>query len=111
MIEMKEGKLPKEFDSANMNNLFVDQFVTWDEIHRKVIPVSDDGYIPNPYKNNIMKFPRNNNGKLDVSDGTYSRDKVTLTKCKYTEEVRLCLGASFVTPVIDGVEQPQESRR
>ena len=29
-IETKEGKLPKEFDPANLTNLFVDQFVTWD---------------------------------------------------------------------------------
>ena len=35
------GKLPKEFDPANLTNLFVDQFVTWDEVHRKVITGSD----------------------------------------------------------------------
>ena len=28
IIGMKEGKLPKEFDPANLTNFFVDQFVT-----------------------------------------------------------------------------------
>ena len=45
------------------------------------------------------------NGKLDVSNGMYSREKVTLAKCKYTEKVRLCLGVAVVNPVIAGVEQ------
>ena len=90
-----------------MTNLFVDQFVTWDEVHREVIPGSDDGYILTTYKDHIMKLPCNNNGKLDVSNGTYSREKVTLTKCKHTDKVRMCLGVSFVTPFIDGAKQPQ----
>ena len=33
-----------------------------------------------------------------------------MTKCKYTDKVCLCLGVSDVTPVIDGVEQPQKGR-
>ena len=48
IIKTKEVKLPKEFDTANLNNLFVDPFVTWDVVHRKVITGSDDGYIGNP---------------------------------------------------------------
>ena len=59
MIKKKEGKLPKEFDPANLTNLFVDQFVTWDEVHRKVIPGSDERCVCNWYKYHIMKFPRN----------------------------------------------------
>ena len=102
-IKTKEGKLPKEFDPANLTNLFVHKFVTWDEVHRKVIPGSDYIYVHNRYKYHIMKLPRKNNGKLDISNRTYSRDKVTLTKCKYVDEVRLCLGDVDVNPVIDGV--------
>ena len=111
IIEMKEDKVPKEFDPANLNNLFVDQFFTWDEFHREVIPGSDDGYVCNPYKDHIIKFPHNENGKLDVSNRTYSREKVTFTKCKYTDKVCMCLSVAIVTPVGDGVEQPQEGRR
>ena len=89
-----------------MTNLFVDQFVTWDEVHRKVVPGSDDCYVRTPYKNKIMKFPRDDNGKLDVSNGTYSREKVTLTKYKYIDIGHIFLGVSVLTPVICGVEQP-----
>ena len=56
IFETKEGKLPKKLDSANLNNLFVDQFFTWDEVHRKVIPRSNYVYLRNRYKDHIMKF-------------------------------------------------------
>ena len=65
IIKTKEGKLPKEFDPANLTNLFVDQFVTWDEVYRKVIPGSNYIYLCNRYKDHIMKFPRKKNGKLE----------------------------------------------
>ena len=90
-----------------MTNLFVDQFVTRDEVHRKIIPIFDDSYVHTLYKYHTIKLPHNDNGKLEVSNGTYSREKVTLTKCKYTDKVCLCLGVAVVTPVIDGVEQTQ----
>ena len=73
MIKTKESKLPKYFDPANLTHLFVDQFVTWFEVHRKFIPGSNDGYVRTPYKDYTMKLPHNGNGKLDVSNGTYSR--------------------------------------
>ena len=75
IIETREGKLPKEFDPANLTNLFVDQFVTWDKCHRKVIPGFDYGYIRTKYKDHIMKLPRDDNGKLDVSNRMYLREK------------------------------------
>ena len=111
IIKTKECELPKEFDPINLTRLIVDQFVTWDEVCRKVIAGFDDGYVRNPYKDHIMKFPRNNNGKLEVSNGAHSIEKLTLTKCNYTDEICLCLSVDVVTPVIDGVEQPQEGRR
>ena len=37
IIKIKEGKLPKELYPTNLNNLFVDQFFTWDEVHRNVM--------------------------------------------------------------------------
>ena len=48
IIKTKEGKLPKYFDPANLYHLFVDWFVTWDEVHRKFIKLSDDGYVHTP---------------------------------------------------------------
>ena len=65
IIKTKEDKLPKDFDTANLTNLFVDQFVTWDEVYRKVIPGSNYIYLCNRYKDHIMKFPRKKNGKLE----------------------------------------------
>ena len=103
IIKTKEGKLPKEFDLANLTNLFVDQFVTWDEIHRKVVPGSDDVYVRFQYQYQIMKFPYKNNGKLDVLNRMFSREKVSLTKCKYTDEVLLCLGVDDRSSITDGV--------
>ena len=58
IIKTKEGKSPKVFDPANLTNLFVDQFVTWDKVHRKVIPRYDYVYVRNRYKDHIMKFQR-----------------------------------------------------
>ena len=103
IFKTKEGKLPKEFDPANLTNLFFDQFVTGDELHRKVIHGSDYVYLRNQYKDHIMMFPRKNIGKFGILNRTYSREKLTLTKCKYIDEVRLCLGVADATPVIDGV--------
>ena len=102
IIETKEGKLPTNFDPASLTNLFLDQFVTWNEVNRKVMTGSDDGYVRTLSKDHIMKLPRGVNGKWDVSNGTYSIEKFTFTKCKYIDEVRLCLGVAVVTPVIDG---------
>ena len=75
------------------------------------MPGYDDGYLHTTYKDHTTKFPRDINEKLVVYNGTYSREKNTLVKFKYTDKVRLCLGVAVVTPVIDGVEQPQEGRR
>ena len=91
-IKMKEGKLPKDFDPTNLTNLFVDQFVTWDEFHRKLIIGSDYVYPHNRYKDHIMKFPRKNNGKFDALNRTYSKEKATMKKCKFIDDVCLCLG-------------------
>ena len=44
------------------------------------MPRYDDGYVHTMYKDHTMKFPRDVNGGLDVSNGTYPREKVTLTK-------------------------------
>ena len=44
IFETKEGKSPKEFGPTNLTNLFVDQFVTWNEVHRIFMPGSDDGF-------------------------------------------------------------------
>ena len=62
------------------------------------MPRSDDGYVRTLYKYHIMKLPHGVNGKLEVSNWTYSREKVTLMRCKYTDKVHLCLCVTIMTP-------------
>ena len=66
IIKTKEGRLPKTFDPADFTDLFADQFVTWDEFHRKVVAGTGDFYARTLYKDWIMKFPRDDKGKLDM---------------------------------------------
>ena len=68
---MKEGELPKQFDPAIQTQLFLNKFFIWDEVHRQVIPGYDNGYVRTPYKDHIIKFPRDDNEKLDVSNEIY----------------------------------------
>ena len=84
-IKRKEVKLLKDFDPANLTNLFVDQIVTRYEVNKKVIAGSDDGYVHSTYKDHIMHLTRDVNGKLEVSNGKYSREEVTLKNWKFTD--------------------------
>jgi len=59
----------------------------------------------------VLKFRRDINGKLDLNNGTYSEEEVTQMKCKYTDEIHMCLGAGVVTPLKDRVKQEQEGQR
>ena len=38
-------------------------------------------------------------GKLDLINGKYADENPTYMKCKYTEEIRLCIGVAAVTPL------------
>ena len=71
------------------------------------MPGYDDGYVRTMYMYHTINFPRNVNGNLDVSNGKYSREKFTLTKCKCTEKVLLYLGVAVVTTITNAVEKPQ----
>jgi hypothetical protein len=46
------------------------------------------------------------NGKLDNVNGTFSTDKVTKMKCKYNDEVQLCLGCGVVMLANERGEAP-----
>ena len=76
------GIVPQEFDKDKLTCFSSDQFVTWDEVHRKVQPGTDDeGSLPITNNDNIMKFPRDENGKLDMDNGAYSKSEVTKMNC------------------------------
>jgi hypothetical protein len=46
-------------------------------------------------REHFLKFPRNENGELDIN-GTYSSTIVTQLKVKYAKEARLCLGVAGI---------------
>ena len=59
------GIVPQEFDKDKLTCFSSDQFVTWDEVHRKVQPGTDDeGSLPITNNDSIMKFLRDKNGKI-----------------------------------------------
>jgi hypothetical protein len=74
--------------------LSVDSVASWDKTHRRCI-VSDGRSLVG--KKSILRFQHDADGKLDNDvNGTFSTDEVTEMKCKYTNEVRLCLGCGVV---------------
>jgi hypothetical protein len=82
---------PDYFDSKKLEKegLCFDeyQFASWDEVHRECTP--GEGGIAG--KNAYYKFPREEEGKLDMKNGEYSTVDVTITKVKYNEEVHSLL--------------------
>jgi hypothetical protein len=102
------GPFKKYFQPDLISPLYKDGMSHWDEVHRKCVPGSG---IAGGSKQSILRFPRDATGKLDLVDGTYSIERVSQMKCKYTDEVRLCLGNAVVTPIDeDGNQLPKEGR-
>jgi hypothetical protein len=81
------------FDAKDLAPLLVEQVASWDETHRRCV-VSDGKSLS---KKSILRFRRDANGKLDDVNGTFSTNEITEMNCKYTDEVRLCLGCAVVT--------------
>ena len=67
----KHSSQKEDNRNENLTTLFVDQFVKWNEVYRKVIPGYDDVYVQILYKYRIIKLPRDDNGNLDVLNETY----------------------------------------
>lgn len=104
--------IPDYFNPKKLTKFSTDQFVTWDETHKKVQPGTDYDGIVSDEKDFIWRFPRDEDGKIDLEHGLYSEEPVCQTKCKYTDEVRLCLGVAVVTPKDkNGNHLPREGRR
>lgn len=104
--------LPKYYNLLYLSLLLIDQFTTWDEVHRKILPGSDGekAFVGAANKTKATRFKRDSNGKIDER-GTYNDDEVYTTKCKYTNEAWFSLGVAMVTPIVDGVPQQREGRR
>ena len=81
--------------------------VWWDETHRKSLIGGQ-----NPSKTFQILFPRNKDGKLDLENGEYSKERKTVLNVKYEKECRLGLGVAMVTPLSqDSTPLPSVGRR
>ncbi len=94
------GEIPKWFDAKQMSKLKMAQAVWWDKKHKKCIIGGQQGRKTT----NFVRFPRDDNGKIDLVDGSYDDSKVSYLNVKYEKEVRLCLGCALVSDTERGEE-------
>ena len=85
-----EVPIPKWYDQQKLTSIKIDQIAFWDETHKKVKPGNTAAYD----QDEVLTFPRDANGKVDVENGTYQEVQLAKLQCKYTDEVRLCIGVS-----------------
>jgi hypothetical protein len=75
-----------------MEPLSMEGIAWWDETHTKC---AIEG-IGNGLSHFHVKFPRDDDGKVDLKDGRYSDEEKSTLKVKYEKEVRLYLGCAVV---------------
>ena len=92
----KDGHDPEWFDIKKLGTMKTSQIVYWDETHKKCQIGTSNG------ANEEVKFPRDDNGNIDLRNGKYSKTKKNRLKLKYENEVRLCVGVASVE-MLDGV--------
>jgi hypothetical protein len=85
-----EVPIPKWYDQQKLTSIKIDQIAFWDETHKKVKPGNTAAYD----QDEVLTFPRDANGKVDLENGTYQEVQLAKLQCKYTDEVRLCIGVS-----------------
>ena len=99
--------IPNKFDRSKLGAIELDQIVWWDETHRKCLI---GGF--SSARDFCLVFKRDENGKLDSQNGTYSNEEIKKLNCKYEDEGRFGLGCALVTPVDEnGNELEQQGRR
>ena len=92
--DKETGKIPEHCDSSKMEKLEDDQVGWFDECHKKC----HIGHKITEGKNDeFLVFPRDENGKLDLENGTHSSEKKHRMKVKCDQEARFCFGAAMVT--------------
>lgn len=91
--DVETGKIPAYYDSSKMPKLEEDQVGWFDECHKKCLI----GKQLAAGKDTFFVFPRDENGKIDVANGTYSEEPKFKMKVKYDQEARFCFGAAVVT--------------
>jgi hypothetical protein len=86
------GSIPPWFDIDKLKPLEVTQVAWFDECHKKCII----GGVANDRSNVVLRFPRDENGKLCVGSGSYSNEDVIRMKVKYAKEGRFCFSCAIV---------------
>jgi hypothetical protein len=82
--------LPKWYDPEKLTAIKIEQIGFWDETHKKVKPGKTAAFGQHA----VLTFPRDANGKVDLKNGKYQDVQLAKLQCKYTDEVRLCIGVS-----------------
>ena len=86
--------LPPMFDRNLLINYKREQVAWWDETRPKCdLRSSDCGNLKTDY---VYRVRRQDSGKIDTKDGTFINCTPTLTKVKYSKEIRLALGVAIV---------------
>ena len=88
------GPIERKYDPDLQGKLSLHQIVWWDETHRKCLIGGQ-----NPSKTIQMIFPRDKDGKIDIKNGEYTKERKTVLNVKYEKECRLGLGVAMVAPL------------
>jgi hypothetical protein len=72
------GEIPKWFDAKQMSKLKMAQAVWWDKKHKKCIIGGQQGRKTT----NFVRFPRDDNGKIDLVNGSYNESEVSFLNCQ-----------------------------
>ena len=103
----KHGPIEKKYDGTLQGKLSLDQIAWWDETHWKCLIC-----VQNPSKSFQILFPRNEQGRIDMENGEYSKERKFVLNVKYEKECCLGLGVAMVTPLgLDSTPLSSEGRR
>ena len=102
-----ERPVERRFNRDEIGHLDIHQVVWWDETHRKCLI----GGLSRTKHFHVL-FPRDETGKVDVKNGEYSKEEISILNVKYEKECRMGLGCAMVAPLNDDNQTlPSEGRR
>ncbi|CAB9505297.1 unknown protein [Seminavis robusta] len=105
-LKDENGDLPDCFDEEKLKpyEFNIAQVCWWDETHKAC--AIGDATVQAGRKFQV-KFPRNENGKIDLENGKYKEEDKSFLQVKYDKEIRICPGCVYfgdeeVNPDKDG---------
>ena len=97
-IKGKDGKeyIPEYFDSEKLPKIHLHGICHWDETHPECkAGIEEEG----AYVDVLPRFPRDENGKVDLENGSYDLTARDNLHVKYSKQVRVGIGAACVKPI------------